>query len=1767
MNNTVSHKRLFSASSQSENLRLLSMASPRSNQSVIKTIKTEQSEHPMYSVVRLQTFKKKPQFQAMSYREVSTLSRQFEPSQEATTNTSLPSLHLKTKSHIYDYLVSPKARRDSKKIEAGLDPSNLSATRDIRVKKKSNIPPEKRLIIVDDYLMKSQSPVPTAKNLEKLWHQTLGDTSLSLSKITAQENVLLASPGSSLRMKRRNSISSRRKELSESPARIDEQDPFRKDENHQHQKNAEILYHCIKDYAKLVGYAQKAIEQTKKQQVELHDFVMTFVEEIDYVERAPTKDFNAERLRTFQYLIESKYQEIVSQQDLLLDQINHIYDSNTTTDPKNPSKPTDTQTALLNLSKIEMNTSLNFSLMSTIETKQNLEQTLTRLQQRTEMVKEEVRKYQEERIESQKQRYKEKVHSALHRVTSAGIPTDQTILSVGSNNSPFQRGDVKRKSTKLKTSAGPDYLRFTLTKSNTLTDSPQDKSVSEVAFPFGEDSFAEENKTTAKKKVKPIKIDTAGDLDDNDEEQLMIHSERRNPCRELQIWFTAIVEELETHISRFKSEMKIFLRFFNPEDYDLREVPPAGKLIALQAQTCVDVLQEASLRYAREYTQKKKEFILAETAIFQKLEEIIRANILKLSSLKTLIQSSLGKLLEIHDYKNSINPVDMTDFDLQIITRREVQKMKAELNKNREAVLFLAQQVSKELPALQSIEFLNPEFLEALAKRMKNITRSMPFLMRLSAIDEDYARQVEQCIELGKKTSKQVEEINEFTQNKQESLVTNSLYEGIEQISNEITGMKKHVQALRNELNFYKAYTFFTSMLEPPVTSCDNMLRFLKHQEQKVQEYLNYLKSLVMSQYYHYVKEKESFETTFNAFISDELAKNQNYLRFEDWEKNVEKVKYMQVKVDEIKENLKRFHDQKYSQSIVLLPPPMEEMNKIEKFKSQTTIAIQLLSQGKILTPAYLNECFRGTGSENLREKLESLRTEVAEHIREKELIIGSPTFSGEPLFSMAMKYMQILVSLRALLKKGLQLCEKLNNLYTEFAFSYQRDPDEGTLAMKILIEGVRRLFQEFAGAPFESVLKEHALFGHLRLLFKEASSQEIELLKKLKECFDMVVQNGILFEEEIQSINQPYKFFNILDNWDEKQDSIQIAKNKMSPVMRNLELYEGNPYLRQELKVVVQDYSNNQAIMLNSIEACWSFLEIGKVFNRKNLAANLTARMRTDRSGILDFLNDLEENIGAIRVKTVKSRGKIEKSFELLIDAVMMTVVQTLDCLKIIDEQYSSLPSRLEKFRDRDPKNFVAVMKEAVIALKEMEKIFKEWIEGLEAKMVKKCGITVVIRSFLSDVLSKDVKVCEKLLIETKLMEAFIDREMKYFFIEDLAKGKFRHLSTRNIKEIEIYRDKTELFATHAGNYLLSPEIFERPALKSTVQELQDLFEGLRATLQVFCVFYKEGLEYLTLANKLFSEHHEPIELSNQLQILEGRAGELIRNVSKASDARRFADLIEERVFAIGIRSLIQDDILTFFEEGRRWANLLRRKLLGMVTFDKQMKNAYDGQVLLYQLAWIRFVEDLVPSTKTDFSLIFKSKNDYDDLKEKMSTFTEHVTREFIEMKESMIRKTIEAVRVLNTKFLTEKFFQMERRDRFDLITPKLLSLSDKMKDMKSTLPDIEKKMVKYVKNCDKVLEAIDFLHDPTNLKLAGFEHVMRLEVVLDYIDVQGLRAWTDLINFLLNQGMQLAKTVNNASNFLKEVESQANLTFFGKQMDMILGYYYTGLGNNSDM
>ena len=1734
--------------------------------------KLSSANSPIYSLVKLQTVKKKPELQSYSYREAVTLNNELEASHDATLKTSLPSIQRKkVQNNFFESLTSRKAHTDSKRFESELDPSNLSAVMLSHRAKAQVLPPEKRLIIVDNYLAKAQNPTSSVKNLDNLWHQTLGDNNHALSKLTAEDPAFsVTSPSNSYSRKRKNSLILRRKEIAPEPTnRFDEPSPFPKDETAPVHKNVEILYHCVKDYAKLIAYSQKAVEQSKAQQTGLHDFVMTFVGEIDYVEKTPTKDFNAERLRTFQFLIESKFQEILSQQDLLLDQIQHVYDAKSydiqiQTENRLSSRPTlHTQQQLqspppLNLSRIEPNASLSFTLSSTLDSKVNPDLTLDRLQHRTDTLKEEVRQYQEERLESQKQRYREKIHSALHRVTSAGIPVDRTPSS---NSSVVGQQSSGKVPTALRTSSGPSYLRFV----NTNSKSPYiraesslvvDKS-SEIASEVGgEDTPFEEEK--GRRKVKLQIPDSNEDIDDENSSKVN-QEERKNSQRELQIWFTAIVEEFESHITRFKNEMKIFLRHFNPEESEAREVPQTGKLISMQAQTCVEVINEYSGRYTKDYMQKKQDFIQSEIAIFHNIEEIIRANILKLASLKNLIGSSIRRLLDIQEYRKKLTPVDLTDSDVQTAFRKNLEKMKKDLNKDRDAILFIAHQIAKDLPTLQSIEFLNLEFLDALVKRMKNITRSIPFLLKLSQIDEDYTRFVDQSLELLKKTDKQVNEVKKVTEDELAVFIPNTLYESVENLSKETASLKKAIGGLRNELNHYKAFTFFSAMLESPLVSSEKMLLYLTKQENRIEEYVKYLKSLIMKKYYTHVKEKETFEVTFNTFIAEDLAKHQSYLRFEDWEKNAQKVQAMQERIEEIKTSLRRFHEEKYSHNIVLLPKPIDVLAQLDRYKSLTDMVIQLLNQGKVMNVAHFNEYFKGVNSETLRERAEALRDEIAVQIREKELVVGSPLVAEEPLHSISVNCMQLLVILRNVLKKTLQLCDTLNNYYIEFAFAFKRDPANCTEAMRALINGVRGAYQGFIAGPIEAATKEHPIFTHFKFLIKESSNQELDLLNRLNSSFDAVENNHLLFEEELQDINQPYKFFNVLDKWAEKHAKIQSARDKMNPVLINLQMYQDNSHLRQELLDAARDYTNTQAIMLNSIDSCLAFLEIGKTFNQKSLASNLTARLRYDRSGIIDFLYDLEEIVGALRMKLVKSKGKIEKNFEALIENVMDTVVQTLECLKVIDENYSSLPSRLEKFRDRDPTNYVAVMTEAVTALKEMEKVFTVWIDGLEIKMMKKCGVTIVIRSFLTNVLSKDVKVCEKLLIEAKIMEAFLDRKIKAFFLEDLTKGQFRNLSTRDIREIEMYREKCEVFANHAGGYLLSAEILERIALKYTVQSLQDLFEGLRTTLQVFCVFYKEGLEYVNLANKIFNHKFDANEILNHLQSLEDKAQELIRAVAKARDARRYGDLIEDRILAIGLRSIIQDDILAFFEEARRWALMLRKKLLGMVTFDRQMKNAYDGRVVLYQDEWIRFVKDLIPSIQNDLSMVVKSKSDYDELKEKMAAFTEQVTKEFIEMKEKSILEVIKAVTVLNSRFLTEKFFQMDRRDKTDLVIPKLMSFSEKMKEMRLEFSNAERKMVKYVKVCDDVLEAIDYLAEPANLKSAGFESVMRIEAVMDYVDVHGLRVWRDLMSFLLQHGNQLANKSSSGSNFLKEVEAQMNITFFGKHMDMVLGYYYT--------
>ena len=1029
-------------------------------------------------------------------------------------------------------------------------------------------------------------------------------------------------------------------------------------------------------------------------------------------------------------------------------------------------------------------------------------------------------------------------------------------------------------------------------------------------------------------------------------------------------------------------------------------------------------------------------------------------------------------------------------------------------------------------------------------------------MLRLPQIDEDYNKKIEQSLEIIEKVNQAVEKVEASI--KPETLIKVGVIEEGEEVYKELAAVYTKVKIMFKEIYYYKGFSFFANLLAKPIYVSRTLLQRLHGSQARLKNALSQARGLVIQIYNSNNDKARAIESQFNTFVEQKLVLKNGCIAFEAYEENEKQMENYKEELLKIQSVIKQYAVDKYPQSIALIPKPEDRAVAIANILRKMETALKIIKTGELLNSVNLAKILENLNLNNLIEKFEAFKESLDKEIKEKELIVGSPLVSQGNLQEITKKVLLLLVSLRHLTKRVFEFHERNSRLYSNFACSYDDNPRMYETLIKQLTVDLAKSAEQLFETPFEESVKHHRAFVSVINKLKELRKAEKSLLAGLATHFKMVRENLSFYQQEIQPIAYPSNYLNMLDKWPEKHHHAKNVWDRMSPVYANLLEYRENPNLVPEIRSIVDEFTNNQQLVLNSIDVCIAFFEAGKVISEKLVEQFLSPKLRIDRAEILDFINDFEEFMGKLKLKAERGKGKVMVQFDDFLEIIMKLLYELLEFLKIIDEKYGNIPHSLDKVREMDPKDLTAIIGVAFNSLHTLEIEFTDNVDIFDTQLHNKCKIVKAIRNFVEKVISKEVRIYHKLLAEIQKMQDFIQLIQRDFIWVELAQSKYKNLKSLSLDKIQKYQSQCSNYIHHLENYLQLEEITGRAVIHDILERRLLLLLELNKIFLLFANFYEQIREYWTQIDGVLTKPVELATLAADLEQLDFKLTKIIKDVKRNYDAITNLIIVEEEISMINLKGIVLDDIGEFLQRSSKWVRNLRKKIIEYRDFDALVMENFKGRVYLLREDWIQCLKSWLPTAKEELQIETKVfQLGYEGIFERMEEFSANIKEKYIELKESTIAQIIHNVKLLNSNFFDEKFFVVDRSDPADKITPKLIRLAEKMREKRIPMQNMHRRLTKYNIALTEALESLEFLSDSERLRVAGFNGVEGMNLVKKYLYDFTLHQWQEVIKVLLEKGHSIVKATKEENVWIKAIEMNIVGPIFGKQMDMLKGFW----------
>jgi len=935
-------------------------------------------------------------------------------------------------------------------------------------KKKAshNIPSQQRQILIEKYVSKSETKQSHKfeKSFENIWHQTLSKNtdveikSLRHSNVNSQKSSMTDFGRDIRSAGLPNSAAIRIEEnlskISSPPtsAFFSKKEPTTataENESYQHiTRKMEALANSLKDFYKVLFNTQQSYKKTDAEQKQLWKFTTTFIKEVDELEKIP-KALNGSRLKTCIVSLETKIEEIAAEKELISEQLDKLYDQI----GKKPSnekfsilgpRATKTKGFLSNNSSFYESSHIRRSVPTAggleVQTS-NLNQAteanlgcisegvsflqvgdfLEQVSAKTHHIKTEVQNLQNERLQFQIHQRKGLKRSP-HPRSNNGSPLRSSKANTVDGNSPKSgRGTVL--SQKLPSDCEKPEGFTTLVQLNEST--PKEK---DYVFDFEVDDGLNDYVAIHKEEE-----------DENIQIKQIIlglpprrprdRAERQNTPSALYQHYERILKNIEEKLKAQLQQMKLFQK-----DVD-EEYQPQSNSLDTQINSCFQYLiDEFAYLNNVDYQETKTTFFEYIAENYERYLDLHSSNYLKLTSVQSLLNASVDKILKLQVLTNEYTPNELTDKMLRQEYEQSYNSIKHDLQNDRKTLLFLTEQLERPIASYKIDAIKDPSIdqVTTLVEKSKMLLRVLYNLEKFPSLEDEFNEKSTMAYNKCRANTDLIASLREVCKAPQEAILSAENYKEAENAIKRLEHLKIKITSLQNEMSLVSRLSVLEEIMVKPMLVIIKLVKKITSSQNELKSLLSQLKENLVNKYNAIIKASEDTEKQLESYIKRTLNTN-NHLNFNAWRQNYALLQSILKSMQNITNEIKLFDDQKYPSSVTLFPKPSDKLQVMFNLEQRTNGVLKTIQIGQMFEDWDLQQTFKNLQTSSLREKLDAAYQKIIFESNEKEKILVELRGESEALRKVIIDVLKVLSQLRFILGKTFDLEDQIHGEYKEF--------------------------------------------------------------------------------------------------------------------------------------------------------------------------------------------------------------------------------------------------------------------------------------------------------------------------------------------------------------------------------------------------------------------------------------------------------------------------------------------------------------------------------------------------------------------------------------------------------------------------------------------------------------------------------------------------------------------------------------------------------------
>lgn len=179
---------------------------------------------------------------------------------------------------------------------------------------------------------------------------------------------------------------------------------------------------------------------------------------------------------------------------------------------------------------------------------------------------------------------------------------------------------------------------------------------------------------------------------------------------------------------------------------------------------------------------------------------------------------------------------------------------------------------------------------------------------------------------------------------------------------------------------------------------------------------------------------------------------------------------------------------------------------------------------------------------------------------------------------------------------------------------------------MATFIRDVNTVFKNFYNEHLIPRLETHNIFAELYDQLHHVSQNELSILEDIqREVFNVQV-NQMFYNKQIKPLTKIYKFFSLLNKYQEKASLLKETLDKMEPCLQAIKGLTCLRNLRGGIEMHILKYNQVQEMISNSLFLISELFNMGFTLNENELKNTLSSHIRVEKGNIDGFLSLLEK-------------------------------------------------------------------------------------------------------------------------------------------------------------------------------------------------------------------------------------------------------------------------------------------------------------------------------------------------------------------------------------------------------------------------------------------------------------------------------------------------------------------------------------------------------------